>query len=66
MVVETNKKAKSKKLGRNRGIPKSQLGFSLDQKMIFYLKIEPSVQDKLYNNVYGFNNQALVWILLRK
>ena len=33
MVVET-KKAKSKKLGRNRGIPKTQLGLSLDQKLI--------------------------------
>jgi hypothetical protein len=32
MVVETNKKAKERQLGRNRGIPKTQLGFSLDQQ----------------------------------
>jgi hypothetical protein len=30
MVVETKQKTKQK-IGRNRGIPKTQLGFSLDQ-----------------------------------
>jgi hypothetical protein len=30
-MVGDGKKEKKKKLGRNRGIPKTQLGFSLDQ-----------------------------------
>jgi hypothetical protein len=43
MVVETNKKAKSKKPCKNRGITKTQLGFSLDQltnktTMLKYIK----------------------------
>jgi hypothetical protein len=33
MVVETKKATTKKaKIGRNRGIPKTQLGFSLDQQ----------------------------------
>jgi hypothetical protein len=32
MVGDKNKTTTTTKLGKNRGIPKTQLGFSLDQK----------------------------------